>query len=343
MLLKVHHTRLLHLLPRGVPVDDWGQWAIDPAGDPAGWLAGLERPADAGLRVCAMLADQAVVHACDLDEDELRWLSDKDPTDGAALARSFGLTLEHRLEGAAWVMPQETYDERVAGRFRFPGRRRSDAGTVRHAALLLIDGLVSGGDRSFELPDGRLVPLTDEDLDHLPLPPRHVAEVLGFVPGTDIDPISYGRAYYAAPDGPAADRPYVVLTEVLARTGYVGLCEIAIGRRERLAVLRPRHGVLVCQTLLWQDELRDPGDLAPSIPVTDQKLQLAETLLSELTGIEMRELHDEYGRALEQLVDAKVAGSEVETLPVPQPAADLLAALEESVRAARTSRSGEAD
>ncbi|MER5618691.1 DUF2398 family protein [Streptomyces sp. NPDC002215] len=147
VLLKVHHTRLLHLLPRGVPVDDWGQWAIDPAGDPAGWLAGLERPADAGLRVCAMLADQAVVHACDLDEDELRWLSDKGPTDGAALARSFGLTLEHRLEGAAWVMPQETYDERVAGRFRFPGRRRSDAGTVRHAALLLIDGLVSEGER----------------------------------------------------------------------------------------------------------------------------------------------------------------------------------------------------
>ncbi|MFE6498062.1 DUF2398 family protein [Streptomyces sp. NPDC057748] len=147
VLLKVHHTRLLHLLPRGVPVDDWGQWAIDPAGDPAGWLAWLERLADAGLRVWAMLADQAVVHACDLDEDELRWRSDKGPTDSAALARSFGLPLEHLLEGAAWVMPHETYDERVAGRFRYPGRRRSDAGTVRHAALLLIDGLVSGGER----------------------------------------------------------------------------------------------------------------------------------------------------------------------------------------------------
>ncbi|MGW1412340.1 hypothetical protein [Streptomyces sp. NPDC002403] len=44
-----------------------------------------------------------------------------------------------------------------------------------------------------------------------------------------------------------------------------------------------------------------------------------------MTGIEMRELHDEYGRALEQLVDAKVSGGQVETLPVPQPAADLLA------------------
>ncbi|MEU8701622.1 DUF2398 family protein [Streptomyces sp. NPDC048680] len=145
--LKVHHTRLLHVLPRGVQAEGRGQWAIDPAEDPAGWLAGLARPADAGVRVCAMLADQAVVHTGDLDEDELRWLSDKGPTDGGALARSFGLELEHRLEGAAWVMPQETYDGHVAGRFRFPGRSRSHAGTVPHAALLLIDSFVSEGVR----------------------------------------------------------------------------------------------------------------------------------------------------------------------------------------------------
>nr|WP_079148947.1 Ku protein [Streptomyces agglomeratus] len=186
--------------------------------------------------------------------------------------------------------------------------------------------------------DGQLVPITDEDLERLPLPTRHVAEVLGFVPGGDIDPISYGRAYYVAPDGPAADRPYVLLTEALARTGYVGICKIAIRRRERLAVLRPRHGVLVCQTLLWQDEVRDPGDLAPSTPVTDRELQLAELLLTELTGIEMRELRDEYGDALERLVAARVEGGEVAELPVPQPAVDLMAALEESVRTARAAR-----
>ncbi|GHE11924.1 DUF2398 family protein [Streptomyces alanosinicus] len=147
VLLRVHHTRLLCVLPRDVPVDEWGQWAIDPAEDPAGWLAGLVRPVDAGIRVCAMLVDQAVVHACDLGEDELQWLSDKVATDGAAVARSFGLALEHRLEGAAFVMPQETYEEQVMGPFRFPGRSRSSAGTVRHAALLLIDVLSAEGER----------------------------------------------------------------------------------------------------------------------------------------------------------------------------------------------------
>ncbi|MEV4335340.1 Ku protein [Streptomyces sp. NPDC049597] len=59
--------------------------------------------------------------------------------------------------------------------------------------------------RGFAMPDGRTVP-TDEDLEHLPLPTKHTIEVLGFVPGQDIDPISYAKPYWARPDGPGADR-----------------------------------------------------------------------------------------------------------------------------------------
>ncbi|MFE7040355.1 Ku protein [Streptomyces atratus] len=70
------------------------------------------------------------------------------------------------------------------------------------------------------------------------------------------------------------------LVEALARTGFVGVSKIAIRSRERLALLRPRHEVLVVQTLLWADELRDPGDLAPSAPVTDRELELAHLLRS---------------------------------------------------------------
>ncbi|MEE1806771.1 DUF2398 family protein [Streptomyces sp. BE133] len=154
VLLRVHHTRLLYVMARGVPCDELGRWSADPAEDPEGWLAALPRHADPGVRVCGMLANQAVVHACDLDEDELRWLSDRGASEGAAVARGFGLALEHRLEGAAFVMPQETCDERVLGPFRFPGRSRSSAGTVRHATLLLVDALVCGGERGGPLAPG---------------------------------------------------------------------------------------------------------------------------------------------------------------------------------------------
>lgn len=113
------------------------------------------------------------------------------------------------------------------------------------------------------------------------------------------------------------------------------MCKVAVRSRERIALLRPRHGVLVLQTLLWQDELRDPAGLAPAAPVTDRELELAEALMRELTGVEVDQLQDEYRHALEQLVEAKVSGGELAAPPEPAPAMDLMAALEESVRAAR--------
>jgi DNA end-binding protein Ku len=194
--------------------------------------------------------------------------------------------------------------------------------------------------RGWVTPDGRVVALTDEDLAHLPLPTKRVIAVLGFVPGQDIDPISFSKPYYVAPGSPAADRPYALLVEALARTGSVGVCKVALRSRERVALLRPRHGLLVLQTLLWQDELREPGDLAPSAPVTDRELEITELLMRELTGVELRELRDEYRHALEQLVDAKVSGGELVEPAAPEPPVDLMAALEQSVRAARAERGG---
>ncbi|MFB6679603.1 Ku protein [Streptomyces sp. NPDC056390] len=66
-------------------------------------------------------------------------------------------------------------------------------------------------------------------------------EVLGFVPGQDIDPISYNRPHYVGPGSPAADRPYALLVEALARTGQVGVCKVAVRSQERVTLLRSRH------------------------------------------------------------------------------------------------------
>lgn len=72
---------------------------------------------------------------------------------------------------------------------------------------------------------------------------------------------------------------------------------------------------------------------------TAPELELAEVLIRELTGIEQRALHDEYGHALEQLIAAKASGGELAESPVePVPAVDLMAELEASVRAARAKR-----
>ncbi|MFD9607298.1 Ku protein, partial [Streptomyces sp. NPDC059970] len=95
----------------------------------------------------------------------------------------------------------------------------ADSGRVEHRRFGRVEGREIPYEevgRGFAMPDGNVVPLTDEDLARLPLPTKRVIEVLGFVPGQDIDPISYDKPYFAGPNGPGADRPYVLLVEALA-------------------------------------------------------------------------------------------------------------------------------
>lgn len=90
----------------------------------------------------------------------------------------------------------------------------------------------------------------------------------------------------------------------------MGVAKTAITSRERLAVLRPRHGVLTVHTVYWPDEIQ-PGP-APTMPVTDRELEFAEMLLTHLKGIDPGAVRDEYAEALDQLVAAATAGRELE-------------------------------
>ncbi|TJZ94750.1 non-homologous end joining protein Ku [Actinacidiphila oryziradicis] len=189
--------------------------------------------------------------------------------------------------------------------------------------------------RGWEAPDGRVVVLDAGDLEHLPLPSKRTAEVLGFVDDGDVDPLLYDRPYWAGPNGDTAQRPYALLVEALARHGTIAVCKVAIRTRERLAILRPRHGMLVLHTLRWPEEIRDPGDLSSSAPVTDRELALAELLMDQLAGVDIGDLRDEYAVALEQLIVAKGSGRELEAGLEPEPVVDLMAALERSIRDAR--------
>ncbi|GFE19992.1 Ku protein [Streptomyces nigrescens] len=219
-----------------------------------------------------------------------------------------------------------------------------DGGRVRHKRVCELDGqqlTAQETARGWETPDGRTVVLDEADIAALPLPTKRVIEVVGFLDADQVDPLMYSRPYWVASQGPASQRPYALLTEALARSGRLAVCKVAIRSRERLAVLRPKHGMLVLQTLLWPEEIRDPGDLSSPTPVTDRELRLAEMLMDELAGVDIDQLHDEYAAALEQLVDAKAVGEGLGRALEPGPVVDLMAALEESVRSARRGRNDE--
>ncbi|WP_049580127.1 Ku protein [Streptomyces sp. SBT349] len=229
----------------------------------------------------------------------------------------------------------------------------ADDGRIRYRKVCEIDGQELSGDeigKGYETADGTVVQLTDKDLGALPLPTARTVEILGFVPVSSIDPYQLDRSYYLTADSGAA-KPYVLLREALRRADKGAIAKLAMRGRETLALVRAleEDEVLGMHTLLWPDEIRSAGGLAPSenVSVRDAELDLAYTLMDTLGEVDMAELHDEYREAVEALVTAKLTGKVPEISAAEEgrggKVVDLMAALEDSVRSAREGRGEEGE
>ena len=227
---------------------------------------------------------------------------------------------------------------------------REDGGRIRYKRVCSICGEeIAYNDiaKGFELPDGDMVVLTDDDLAELPLTTSREIDVLQFVPLEQVDPIYFSKSYYLEPDAKAT-KAYVLLRDTLEESGKVAIVKVALRRREALATLRVREGVLTMETMLWPDEIREPafGFLDEKPEVRKQELAMAASLVDSLSGdFDPSEYTDQYREALDSLIDAKVEGRDL--VPAPDTAevpggkvVDLVAALQASIDAAKRGRTG---
>jgi DNA end-binding protein Ku len=228
---------------------------------------------------------------------------------------------------------------------------RTDGGRIKYKRTCSIDGEeVAYADiaKGFELPDGDTVVLTDDDLAELPLTSSREIDVLQFVPLDQVDPIYFAKSYYLEPDSKSA-KAYVLLRDALEESGRVAIVKVALRRREALATLRVREGVVTLETMLWPDEVRKPdfGFLNETVEVRPQELAMAHSLIESLTGdFDPSEYTDEYRAALDSVIEAKIEGRDVvpaadgAELGTPGKVVDLVAALQASIDAAKRNRAG---
>jgi len=236
---------------------------------------------------------------------------------------------------------------------RFHQVHRADGGRIRYKRTCEHCGkTVDYNDiaKGFEADDGRMVMLTADDLDALPVASGHEIDVVEFVPADQVDPMLMDKSYYLEPDGKAA-KPYTLLREALAGTERMAVVKVALRQRETLAVLRVRDKVIVLQTLLWPDEVRaaDFGVLDDDIELRTQEVTMAESLVESLAAdFDPSQYEDDYKAAMERLIDAKLEGEDAHELLAPTEdeggeeadVVDLVAALRKSVETAQGRRSG---
>ncbi|MFG2136437.1 Ku protein [Streptomyces sp. NPDC048650] len=227
----------------------------------------------------------------------------------------------------------------------------ADGGRVRNQPVCSVEGVEVPPDeigRGYQADGDTVVPLSDEDLEALPLPTAKTLTILAFVAGGDIDPLQMGKGYYLSADGAAAAKPYVLLRQAMERHQRVGLGKVALHGRETLAMIRPMEDALVMQVLLWPHQIRPMEGVLPDgeVDLAAKEVAAAESLMDSYGELSKDDVHDHYREALEEIVEAKLAHREpsFET-PREEPAGqvmDLMAALQDSVRAAKESRGEDA-
>lgn len=222
-----------------------------------------------------------------------------------------------------------------------------DLGRVRTRKVCELDGKALSQDeigKGYELSEERTVPITDEELDQMPLPTAKAIEIVAFVDADSIDPIRISDSYYLATDGQVAAKPYTLLRRALERSDKVAVAKFAWHNRERLGLLRVREGAIVLHSMRWPDEIRSPESLAPrQVELDDDEIERAVQLTDTMALDSIAGFRDTYRDALEDLLTAKSEGKQI-----PEPAegadreegkvVDLMAALNASVVAAKESR-----
>ena len=247
-------------------------------------------------------------------------------------------------------VPVKLYSATESKDISFRQVHAQDGGRIKYQRVCSIDGEevpYSDIAKGYETEDGEMVIIDDSDMEDLPVSSSREIAVEKFVPSEQIDPMLFEKSYYLEPEKTGA-KPYALLRQALLDSDRMALVTVALRNRTSLAVLRVRDDVIVLQTMMWPDEIRQPD--FGSVDTSDAKpaeVKMANMLVETLAGdFEPDEFEDDYRTAIEEMVKAKIEGGEVKRTPKSTKTSgevvDLLAALQKSVNAAKSAR-GEAD
>ena len=190
--------------------------------------------------------------------------------------------------------------------------------------------------KGYEFEKGRYVIIDDEDIQKVRVESTRVINLVQFADDSEIDPIYVDRAYYLAPDGPMAAEAFAVMREGMA--GKAGIGKMALYGREYLVAIRPKKKGLVMYTLHHDAEIRsiDQIEELSSVPtkVNPAEMKLAKQVIATFDAeLNLKDYKDEYKEGLRKIIDAKIAGEEIVTPEVEEPArvVDLMEALKRSL------------
>lgn len=199
--------------------------------------------------------------------------------------------------------------------------------------------------RGYELDDGEIVTVTDEELEALEPEKTRDIDLRRFVPAQDIDPRYFERGYFLTP-AEGSNKAYRLLAAVMEKTKRAGIATFVMRGKEYLVAIFAEDGIMRAETMRFADELRAPEDVGlPDVakpkPATVKKMTTAINKRKK-SDISEKELQDEWAAELLKLVARKAKKGE-DTVDLPEEDArdapdsdviDLMAVLKRSLEGA---------
>lgn len=236
-------------------------------------------------------------------------------------------------------VPLHQVHEKDGGRIRYQRTCEVCGETVAYADI----------DRAY-VDEGQTVVLTKDDLAALPAEKSREIDVVEFVPSEQVDLLTLDKPYYLEPDS-KSPKAYVLLRKTLEQTDRTAIVRFTLRQKTRLAALRVRGKVLVLQTLLWADEVREAAfpALDEDVRISKKELELSASLVDSYSAdFDPESFVDEYQKELRTLIDAKIEAGDTfdvaETFGEAEKAAeggeviDLMEALRASVARSKEER-----
>jgi DNA end-binding protein Ku len=229
---------------------------------------------------------------------------------------------------------------------RFHLLHKPDHARLKQVRLCTEDGnqvTLDDTVRAFEPTPGEYVVMDPEDFAKVQVESARTIEISEFVPLEAIDPIYFEASYFLEPET-TGRKPFALLRQALLDGQRVGVANLTMGQKEYLCAIRVYRNTLILETLRYADEVRPAaeGVSADEVKITDKETALAASLVDALSAeFEPEKYHDRYRDALLEVITKKQEGQQFEPkhLPTSRAAAtDLMAALRDSVEAARKNK-----
>ncbi len=198
--------------------------------------------------------------------------------------------------------------------------------------------------RGYEIVPDKFILMTDEELESVSPERSRTIEIVEFIDKKEVDTIYYDHPYYLVPSK-GGEKAYQLLVEVMRRTKKAGLAKFVLAEREYLVAIKSRDGALELTTLHYSDEILSDEDISPKKEKIDAEevSRITKSINQMIEDFNPAKYADRRRKKLMDLLATKVK----DQTPVEAPAAeeedgegpaDLVAALEESMRKVKENR-----